>query len=60
MEEVRFLHQQGDAAEKAAREALSSAERQGLQQLARHYYTEARRLNLADSVDRRMEAALYR
>jgi len=52
MDDIRFLHHQAEKCRTAALETADAGARQGLQQLARHYDREARRLNLAE-IDRR-------
>jgi hypothetical protein len=48
MDDIRLLHRQAERCRGAALEALDEEARRGLQQLARHYDREARRLNLAE------------
>jgi hypothetical protein len=46
MDQVRFLHHQASECRRAASDLADGAARRGLEQLARHYDREARRLNL--------------
>jgi hypothetical protein len=46
MDPMKFLHQQAEECRRAARDLSDSEARRGLQQLARHYEQELRRLNL--------------
>jgi hypothetical protein len=46
MDQVRFLHNQAEQCRRAAGDLADGAARRGLEQLARHYDREARRLNL--------------
>jgi hypothetical protein len=46
MDQVRFLHHQAEQCRRAAGDLADGAARRGLEQLARHYDREARRLNL--------------
>jgi hypothetical protein len=47
MDEIRFLHREAEECRRAANGLSNSEARRGLQQLAKHYEQEARRLNVA-------------
>jgi hypothetical protein len=48
MDQIRFLHEQAEECRRAANDLADSEARRGLQQLARHYEQEARRVNVAE------------
>lgn len=48
MDEIGFLHREAQECRRAANDLSDSEARRGLQQLAKHYEQEARRLNVVE------------
>jgi hypothetical protein len=55
MDEIRFFHMQAERCREAALFAENEGDRRGLQQLAKHYEHEARKMNL-DEIKSRASA----